>query len=109
MHIDATTGHLYWWNKPDGKVLGAVSLIDCILTPMPAPEWCFRLSKGTKFRDFRADSNQNFETWVRHLNDEIAARSSADHTVKSPPKSGTLTGTLGRSNTALMGSPDMSR
>ncbi len=73
---DATTGYLYWWNKPDGKVLGAISLADTILTQLPAPEFCFRLSRQGRFRDLRADSASSLATWVKHLTDEIAARSS---------------------------------
>jgi hypothetical protein len=76
MHIDATTGFLYWWNKPDGKVLGAISLADTLLTQLPAPEFCFRLSRQGRFRDFRADSAASLATWVKHLSDEIAARTS---------------------------------
>jgi hypothetical protein len=76
MHIDATTGYLYWWNKPDGKVLGAISLADTILTALPAPEFAFRLSRNGRFRDLRADSASNLATWLKHLNEEIAARSS---------------------------------
>ena len=56
MHIDATTGYLYWWNKPDGKVLGAIALADTVLTQLPAPEYCFRLSRQGRFRDLRADT-----------------------------------------------------
>ena len=76
MHIDATTGWLYWWNKPDGKVLGAISLADTVLTELPAPEFCFRLSRPNgKFRDLRADTEAGLGSWVRHLGEEIASRS----------------------------------
>ncbi len=57
------------------KVLGAISLADTILTAMPAPEFSFRLSRSGRFRDFRADSASNLATWLKHLNEEIAARS----------------------------------
>lgn len=75
-HIDGTTGYLYWWTKPDGKVLGAVPLLDnTVLTTLPAPEFGFRLSWGNRFRDFRADSQQSQKMWEKHLGDEIASRS----------------------------------
>lgn len=58
------------------KVLGAISLADTILTALPAPEFSFRLSRNGRFRDFRADTASNLATWLKHLNEEIAARSS---------------------------------
>lgn len=56
-------------------MLGAIPLADTILTALPAPEFSFRLSRNGRFRDLRADSASNLATWLKHLNDEIAARS----------------------------------
>ena len=57
-------------------MLGALPLLDnTVLTTLPAPEFGFRLSWGTRFRDFRADSQQSQTMWEKHLNDEIESRS----------------------------------
>lgn len=83
MTLDSGTGWLYWWTKPDGKVLGGIPLwASASCTVLPAPEASFRLaytlsgtgegparSSGThfsplggtvRFRDFRGARSSFF-------------------------------------------------
>jgi len=74
-HIDADTGYLYWWSKPDEEVIGSFNLTNCVLTTLPTPECCFRLNIGANFRDFRAENEEEMQIWMKHLSDEIVSRS----------------------------------
>jgi hypothetical protein len=47
--IDSETGWMYWWSKPDGKVVGAIPLFpQTVVTSLPAPESSFRIAFVTR-------------------------------------------------------------
>jgi hypothetical protein len=91
-HIDSTTGYLYWWNKPNGKVLGAVPLLESTkVVVVPDQDFTFKLVWGSRHRVFRSESQAQHDIWIRHLAEEIAVRSGgrpeahAPTTSASPP------------------------